>query len=196
MDFSRYLTRRNAMIVAAVALVFLIGGAIAFEPVTRNLVANDALCSYCHLEWEFDPTVRDSLSVPMKATAEGDEIVHCVDCHIPEGMAGSIYAYLHFASVTDFFGHIRDLETERAGAYLTPRAITSYRVRDRFFEYDSPTCRGCHDLAKMAEADAKSQPVHKRALEKKQTCIQCHTNLVHTPVDRRKNAFAAASGGN
>ena len=183
------------MIVGAVAVVLLIGSALAFEPVTRNLVASDALCSYCHLEWEFDPTVRDSLSVSMKAAPEGEEIAHCVDCHIPEGMVGSIYAYFHFASLTDFFGHLRDLKTERAGAYLTPRAITSYRVRDRFFEYDSPTCRGCHDLAIMAEADNKAQKVHKRALEKKQTCIQCHTNLVHAPVDRRKKAFAAAASG-
>ncbi len=184
------------MIAGAVAVAIVIGGALAFEPVTRNLVANDDLCSYCHLEWEFDPTVRDSLSKPMKAAPEGDEIARCVDCHIPKGMAGSFYAYLHFASITDFFGHFRDLKTERAGKYLTPRAITSYRVRDRFFEYDSPTCRGCHDLAAMAEADNKAQKVHKRALEKRKTCIECHTNLVHAPVDRRKNAFAAASGEN
>jgi cytochrome c-type protein NapC len=183
------------MIAGAVAAVFIIAGALAFEPVTRNVVANDDLCSYCHLEWEFDPMVRDSLSVPMKATTEGDEIAHCVDCHIPEGMVGSFYAYLHFASLTDFFGHLRDLKTERAGTYLTPRAITSYRVRDRFFEYDSPTCRNCHDLSEMAEADNKAQKVHKKALEKKQTCIQCHTNLVHAPVDRRKNAFVATASG-
>ncbi len=193
MDLSRLFNRRNAIIGAAVALVVVIGGAFAFEPVTRNLVANDDLCGYCHLEWEFDPTVPNSWSKPMKATPEGDDIAHCVDCHVLEGFAGSFYAYLHFASLTDFFGHFRDLDFERSGDWIPPRAATAYRVRDRFFEYRSPTCLGCHDLAKLAEAGGLGQKTHKLALEKNQTCIECHLNLVHTPVDARKDAFKTAA---
>ena len=195
----RLLSRRTGIIAGVVAALVVIGGALAFEPVTRNMVANDDLCTYCHLEREFDPTVRLSLSRPMKATPDGDEIAHCVDCHIPEGMAGTIYAYLHFASITDFFGNFRDLETERTGTYMPPRAITAYRTRDRLYENDSVTCRGCHVETEMKPPTAEGREAHKLAKDEGMTCIECHINLVHRRVDRRPTAFgyvAAASGGN
>ena len=195
----RLFSRRAGLVAGVLAAVVVIGGVLAFEPVTRNLVANDDLCTYCHLEREFDPAARLSWSRPMKATPEGDEIAHCVDCHIPEGMVGSLYAYLHFASITDFFGHLRDLETERAGTYLPPRAITAYRTRDRLYENDSITCRGCHVEAEMKPSTAEGREAHKLGREDKMTCIECHINLVHRHVDRRPTAFgyvAEASNAN
>ena len=185
----RLFSRRAGLVAGVVAALLVIGGAFAFEPVTRNLVANNDLCTYCHLEWEFDPTVRLSLSRPMKATPDGDDLAQCVDCHVPEGISGSLYAWLHFASITDFFGHFRDLETERAGTYLPPRAITAYRTRDRLYQYDSITCRGCHAEDEIKLSTAGGREAHKLAREEKMTCIECHINLVHRRVDRRPTAF-------
>ena len=192
MQFSRYFTRRNIIIAAGVLVVLLATAVAAFEPVTRNLVSSDALCSYCHLEWEYDPQVRLSWSKPMLAEPGGTEIAHCVDCHIPKGLAGSFFAYLHYASISDFFGRIRDIDGERRGTWMPQRAKTAYRVRDALFEADSVTCRNCHVLAEIKPKRKMGQKQHKKALDKNMTCIACHTNLVHRTVGRRKTAFKKA----
>lgn len=189
MDISKFLTRRNVTIAVAVLAVLLIGSVAAFEPVTRNLVSSDNFCTYCHLDEEYDPRARMSWTKPMLAAPDGEEIARCVDCHVVEGFAGTFYAWLHYASVTDFFGHFRDLDSERAGVWLPPRAKTTYRVRDRFFAYDSPTCRTCHVLEEMKPKKRRGQKAHELALKKGKTCIECHLNVVHAPVDRRKGAF-------
>ena len=54
------------------------------------------------------------------------------------------------------------------------------KAREKFVKSDSSACRGCHNLeAKTWRADIKA---HKQALEKKETCIMCHFNLVHAEV--------------
>lgn len=175
---------------AMVGGVLMVGIAFAFEPVTRNWVAVEPLCSYCHLEWEFVPKVRMSWTKPHPLEPKKDQKqVRCVECHVLEGFMGSVKAYLHFASLTDLFGHFRDLEFERSGEWIPPRAATAYRVRDRMFEYDSITCRPCHDELEPEPKRKRGKKAHKKALDKKLTCIECHLNLVHRQVDIRKTAL-------
>jgi hypothetical protein len=45
----------------------------------------------------------------------GEEQTRCVNCHLPEGWWNATYAYTHFASMTDLFGHFRDRDAEKAG---------------------------------------------------------------------------------
>ena len=59
------------------------------------------------------------------------------------------------------------------------------------FEYDSVTCRTCHIESEIKPKRKRGQKAHDLALEKKQTCIECHTNLVHRQVGARKDAFKA-----
>ena len=125
----------------------------------------------------------------MLATPGGKELAQCVDCHIPEGFVGTVYAYLHFASVTDFFGSLRDRDSERAGEWIPPRAATAYRVRDGLFENDSATCRTCHAGPEIKSERRAVQKTHELAVKKQKTCIECHRNLVHRSVDKRKTAF-------
>lgn len=214
-SLARYLTRRNLAIAGALVMVLLIGALAAFEPVTRNLVAREGLCAYCHLEWEYIPTIAGSWSRPMRVeprdeqakdddspyrvgedAREGKDYVSCIDCHVPHGFMGSINAWLHFASITDFFGHLRDRDSERSGDWIPPRRATAFRVRDRLFESDSVTCRGCHVEADIKPRDARGQKAHVKALEQKQTCIECHRNIVHQVVDLRKGAFKKAEKPN
>lgn len=190
---------RWAIVVSAGVAAVLIGGlVIAYEPVTRNLIAQDPVCTYCHLPWEFNPDVRLTATQPHQAEAE-DELsqARCVDCHLPEGWWNTTYAYTHFLSMTDLFGHFRDRDLERAGDWIPPRAATAYRVRDRLFEYDSATCRTCHIESEIKPTRARGINAHKLALEEKTTCIECHNNLVHRPVELRKDAFKKpdADGG-
>ena len=188
--FALFEHRKAINIAIAVFAVLIVAWIIAYQPVTRNLVAQDALCTYCHLLWEFSPDVRLTATRPHQADPKVKiSQARCVDCHLPEGWWNTTYAYTHFLSITDLFGHFRDLDAERAGDWIPPRAATAYRVRERMYEYDSVTCRGCHIEAEIKFKRERGVNAHKLALKEQKTCIECHNNLVHRQVDVRKNAF-------
>lgn len=185
---------RRAVILSAVGvLVLLIGLLFAYEPVTRNVVASEFVCTYCHLEREYVTAARFSFSTPHPATPPaGEEQAQCVDCHLPEGFWAATFAYTHFASATDLFGHFRDRASERAGDWIPPGAARAHRTRDRLFEADSVTCRSCHIEAEIKPERKRGQRAHANALENKETCIECHDNMVHRYVEVREDAFQKA----
>ena len=193
-DWFKHLGKRQLVAVGAVVVVV---GLLAFEPVTRNLIAQDDLCTYCHVATEYRPEVRLSGSKfhPL-STSENylDQQARCIDCHLPSGFFSSIAAYTHFVSLTDLFGHFRYRTAERSGMWLPPRQVAAYRVRDRLFEYDSETCRGCHIEAQIEPKRERGKNAHKKALDESKTCIECHYNEKHRSVDLRDNAFAKAEG--
>jgi nitrate/TMAO reductase-like tetraheme cytochrome c subunit len=193
MRISELFGHRVALFFSVVVVAALIGWLFAYEPVTRNLVASEFVCSYCHLEREYVPATRLSFSKPHPATPkEGEEAARCVDCHLPEGFWATTFAYTHFASATDLFGHFRDRASERAGDWIPPSAARAYRMRDRLFESDSVTCRTCHIESEIKPKRKRGQKAHAKALENKETCVECHDNLVHRYVEVRKNAFQKA----
>lgn len=175
--------RQLAATAVAVAVVAMIGLAFAYEPVTRGLIASDAVCSYCHLEREYVPTARLSFSTPHPAEpVEGKDAAQCVDCHLPKGLWPTTFAYTHYASVSDLLGNFRSRASERAGQWLPPSAARAYRVRNALLESDSVTCRSCHIESEIKPKRKRGQKAHKNALENKETCIECHDNLVHRHV--------------
>ena len=193
MRLSELFGHRVALLFSVVVVGALIGWLFAYEPVTRNLVATEFVCSYCHIEREYVPSARLSFSKPHPATPkEGEEEARCVDCHLPEGFWATTFAYTHFASATDLFGNFRDRASERAGDWIPPSAARAYRMRDRLFEYDSVTCRICHIESEIKPKRKRGQKAHAKALENKETCIECHDNLVHRYVEVRKDAFQKA----
>ena len=62
MSFLPIFSRRFAVVAGAIFAVAVIAGLFAYEPVTRNLVAAEAVCTYCHLQQEYVPTARLSFS--------------------------------------------------------------------------------------------------------------------------------------
>jgi nitrate/TMAO reductase-like tetraheme cytochrome c subunit len=189
------LSRRQLAYLSLTAGVaaLLIGWLFAYEPVTRNFVASKSVCSYCHLEREYDSTIRLSFSTPHPIEAPaGDKQAQCVDCHLPEGFWPATYTYTHYLSLTDLFGHSRDRASERAGDWIPLSAARASRVRDRLFEYDSVTCRSCHIESEIKPKRPRGQNAHRNALENKETCIECHDNTVHRYVEVREGAFEKA----
>ena len=189
MSLKRFLTRRNLTVAGVAFLALFIGWNLAFEPVTRNLVATDAVCAYCHLEWEFSADTRLSATRPHPATPEGGQAT-CIDCHLPEGYWNSVNAYLHLVSLTDLFGQFRDIDGERVGTWTPYRAKTAYRVRDQMQAHDSNTCRSCHIEEEIKPKRDRGINAHKLALEEQKTCIECHYTLVPRSVDLRPVAAA------
>ena len=191
MNLPNSFSGRTKFVIGGALALLIIAWIIAYEPVTRNLISQDALCNNCHLAWEFNPDARLAVTSPHASEAQPVESqALCVECHLPEGWWNATYAYTHFLSITDLFGHFRDLETERSGEWIPPRAATAYRVRDRMFEYDSITCRTCHIEGEIELNSKRGVNAHKLALEENETCIKCHNNLVHREVGLRKGAFS------
>lgn len=191
--------QRGVRIAVAVFGLAFILGLFLFEPVTRQFVANEDLCSYCHVDREYRSEARLSFSkahpLPVADDVKTDEVSEqaaCVQCHLPTGFVNSFYAYTHFASLTDLFGHFRDRMGERAGAWIPARQAAAFRVRDRLFEYDSETCRSCHIEQEIEPKRDRGKNAHKKALDEQMTCIECHYNETHQSVDLRKNAFVRA----
>jgi nitrate/TMAO reductase-like tetraheme cytochrome c subunit len=178
---------RNLVIAAgAVVVAIVITGVFAFEPVTRNLVASDPVCAFCHLEREYSASARLPFTQPHPVVPkEGESAARCVDCHVPEGFLYAAFTYTHYLSATDLFGHFRDRAAERAGEWIPESAARAYRVRDRLQEYDSATCRSCHIESEIKPKRKRGQKAHLKALEQKQACSECHYNLVHREVEIR-----------
>jgi cytochrome c-type protein NapC len=173
----------RAAIVAVVAVVVLIVAVVAFEPVTRHVVASQTVCLGCH-----DSEVYDSLASPpvskIHPATPGDDSrpARCVECHVPDGVVPSLFVYTHIVSNTDLFGNWRH---RAEGPYHPPVARRAYEVRDAMMAADSAPCRTCHIEAEIEPKRKRGQNAHKRALEKKQTCIECHYDLVHEEVPLR-----------
>ena len=191
--------QRGVRIAVAVFGLGLVLGLFLFEPVTRQYVANDDLCSYCHVDREYRSEARLSFSkahpLLLADDAKTDEVSEqaaCVQCHLPTGFVNTFYAYTHFASLTDLFGHFRDRMSERAGAWIPARQAAAFRVRDRLFEYDSETCRSCHIEEEIEPKRERGINAHKKALDEQMTCVECHYNEKHQSVDLRENAFVRA----
>ena len=84
--------------VAVFGLVFILG-LFLFEPVTRQFVANDDLCSYCHVDQEYRSEARLSFSkahpLLVADDAKTDKVLEqaaCVECHMPTGFINTFYA--------------------------------------------------------------------------------------------------------
>ncbi len=182
--------RRLVLGLVAFIVVVLIAFAFLFQPVTRTYVAQEAVCSYCHLEREYDPATRLSFSTqhPLEL-GEGQQVAQCADCHLPRGLLASTYMYTHLISATDLFGNFRDRQAERAGDWIPAGAARAYRVRQRLFENDSITCRSCHIEAEIKPKRSRGQKAHKSALENNETCITCHDNLVHRYIEVTDDEF-------
>jgi len=184
-------SRTAARIIGGILALALIGWCFAYEPVTRNYIAQDSVCTYCHLEREYQHTARMSFSKqhPVEPK-EDDRIANCVDCHLPEGFWATTFAYTHFASATDLYGHFRDREGERAGDWIPLSAARAYRVRDRLMENDSVTCHTCHIMSEIKPKEPRGQKAHEDAVRDNDTCVKCHANVVHRYIDVRETKVA------
>jgi nitrate/TMAO reductase-like tetraheme cytochrome c subunit len=187
---------RLGILLLFVLLILVISYSFAWEPLSRNYVATDEVCSYCHVKWEYLHTARMSYTKPHPPEPDADQVhARCVDCHLPEGLWNTTYLYTHILSITDLFGHFREREAERAGNWIPLSAARAYRVRDMLQAYDSATCRSCHVEAETIPESIRGQTAHKDAMANGETCIECHSNLVHRFVEVRLTGSDDAGDG-
>jgi nitrate/TMAO reductase-like tetraheme cytochrome c subunit len=106
----------------------------------------------------------------------------CKDCHIPPGLSN-----FHLALMTHLVDGARELVLEFTEDYSTRKAFNKRRqemahhARMNLKRWDSVTCRNCHKNPQPVSKSAKA--AHEKMETAGATCIDCHQNLVHFPVD-------------
>lgn len=110
--------------------------------------------------------------------------VGCSDCHVPPSFPANL---IHKAK-----SGIRDISQELTndfsdpGTWETRREALAHKVRDWYIGNDSAACRSCHTPEKLKPERESGQRQHELAQRKGVSCIGCHFNLVHQPVEPTK----------
>lgn len=110
----------------------------------------------------------------------------CHDCHIPQDYPANLIRKAQ-AGARDVYHHL-------VGTIDTPEKYERNRARmarselERLKSRDSAECRHCHDAAKMDTAlqTGLAARRHREALEKKETCVECHTGVAHNEAPKEQ----------
>jgi nitrate/TMAO reductase-like tetraheme cytochrome c subunit len=135
-----------------------------------------------------DPTYLQSAH----RTAWTGVYASCADCHIPPGLLPATWAHIK-GGIND---SLVELTTDFQGPehWESRRAERANEVRDWLVETDSITCRRCHTHEEAIDPGfRRGRREHRRARNRRITCIVCHYNLVHKPVPPSDRLLALAN---
>jgi len=164
--------------IGAVAVVF--GGEAA--------ISRTEFCVSCHSETYPYEELKKSSHWGALGSDPG-----CKDCHVPQGFFNFHRAvYTHVVDGAPFL--IKEFTTDYSTVekFNEHRPAAAYRARMRLKEWDSLTCRACHENTRPPGASAKA--AHKKMETEGATCIDCHQNLVHKKVPEHDLTASLAQG--
>lgn len=145
-----------------------------------NMSSKMEFCISCH-EMKETP-YAEYLESPHYANASGVRAT-CADCHIARSKTPIGWYYFIQAKIMaakDVWHHLLGtIDTKEK--YEQHRWKMANAVWKQMKERDSRACRNCHDFTAMdlSEQDRLANRKHRRAWEKGQTCIDCHTGIAH-----------------
>ncbi len=170
---------RRAKLIAVIIL-FICGGAFAGLFNAGMAYTNTTeFCVSCHTMEINYREYQESLHYKNQSGVQAT----CADCHVPKPFVPKMITKVIAAK--DVYHHI-------LGTIDTPERFEAHRwdmarrVWDKMRRSDSRECRSCHEFDHMdlSEQDRSARSRHARAEEKGQTCIDCHTGVVHDePVE-------------
>jgi cytochrome c-type protein NapC len=158
-------------------VVFLFAAGVAFAGLFNAGLAytNEMdFCVSCHTMQTNYNEYKESLHYKNQSGVQAT----CSDCHVPKPFLPKMKAKIIAA---------KDVYHEILGTIDTPEKFEAHRwdmasrVWDKMRKSNSRECRSCHELANMdlSEQGRSARSRHARAEEKGQTCIDCHTGVVH-----------------
>jgi cytochrome c-type protein NapC len=102
----------------------------------------------------------------------------CPDCHLPKPFVPKMIRKIEAAG--ELWGHVTGV-IGTAEKYEANRLRMAKIVWDTMKRTDSRECRSCHNYAAMKFDDQERVAArrHKKAIEKGQTCIDCHKGVAH-----------------
>jgi nitrate/TMAO reductase-like tetraheme cytochrome c subunit len=134
-------------------------------------------CTSCH---EMETVYEEYKKSLHYQNASGVRAI-CSDCHVPK-VWGPMMAVKIRAS-------FNELPKKIMGTIDTPEKFEARRLElakhvwDAMKKTDSRECRNCHDFESMdldeQDKSARKKHIPERALEKGETCIDCHKGIAH-----------------
>src|SRR5262245_37434683 len=164
------------------ALIGIAGLALTNEMV--HATSNNEFCgTACHsMQWAYAAYQRGPHAKSHTGVTAG-----CGDCHIPyESQEASSLQYLQLlahkakaGAIDAYHQMLGTIDTEQK--WQKERDHLSGNVKAWMTANNSLTCRGCHDLSKMANsAKPAVAEMHAPLLKAESVvCIECHTNAGH-----------------
>lgn len=116
----------------------------------------------------------------------------CADCHVPKAFIPKMYAKLMAA---------KDVWHELLGTIDTPEKFEARRwemanrVWAKMEATNSRECRSCHAYTHMdlSEQDRFARKKHEKAVDRDQTCIDCHKGIAHQLPEEPEGAEKPAT---
>ncbi len=104
--------------------------------------------------------------------------VGCPDCHVPRDLGPQLWAKLA-ASIDVYHEIVGTIDTPEK--YKANRWRMANRVWQKMKATNSRECRECHSFKHMdlSEQDRFARKKHERAVDRGQTCIDCHKGVAH-----------------
>jgi len=157
----------SGMFLAGIAVVGLINASIDG---TNTL----EFCVSCHT---MDTPYEEYKTSKHYMNAAGVQAT-CADCHVPKQLGPKLVTKVVAA---------KDVWHEILGTIDTPEKFEARRwkmasrIWDIMERSDSRECRTCHEFKSMdlSEQGRTARARHARAEERGQTCINCHSGIVH-----------------
>lgn len=168
-----------AMIGVGIGALLLLGAQKAY-----HYSSSDEFCSSaCHSMQAYIASDPHFIGSPHRSPPTGIQ-VGCSDCHVPptfpENFIYKVKSGIRdiYQELTNDFSDPRDWEARREGL--------AHKVRDWYIGNDSAPCKACHTPETLQPKREAGQRQHELAERKGVSCIGCHFNLVHQPVQPTK----------
>lgn len=142
---------------------------------SMELTNTEAFCVSCH---EMRETVYKELKETVHYTNRTGVRAICSDCHVPKDW---IYKVKRKIGATNELYHKVMGTIDTPEKFEAQRLALAQHVWATMKASDSRECRNCHTMASM-DLDKQVRPaqrMHKAAVEKGQTCIECHQGIAH-----------------
>lgn len=140
-----------------------------------ELSNTETFCVSCH---EMRNTVYKELKETVHFTNRSGVRATCSDCHVPKEW---IYKVRRKIAATNELYHKLIGTVSTPEKFEAERLALAQKVWQTMKATDSRECRNCH-LAESMDRDTQNrlaQRMHRLAVERKQTCIECHQGIAH-----------------
>lgn len=164
-----------------VMLLLLIVGAILLGGFNYGMALTNTteFCISCH---EMEQTVYQEYKETIHYKNPSGVRVSCASCHVPNGWFPKVIRKIK-ASTEIYYKLTGKIDTPEK--FEQHRWDLANRVWKTMKENDSQECRNCHDYETMdlSEQDRSARKRHSRAIDKGETCIECHKGIAHEEPD-------------
>lgn len=164
------------------AIIFMIIGVVLWGGFNTAMEVTNTMdfCTSCHemrdnVYAEYQGSIHDANRSGVRAT--------CSDCHVPRPW---IHKVVRKVQATNELYHWTLGTVDTPEKFQEHRLTMAKRVWKAMKATDSRECRNCHDFDTMDAAKQKprARKQHMNAMERGNTCIDCHKGIAHKPVHK------------